>query len=79
MSPDGPRRLALFEGIEGPLVKIFSPKFKGVEGILKNLVLWNVSLFGGRDDARLRDRLTALKKTSADQLPRTYAEFAEGE
>ena len=35
-----PERLALFEDIETPLVKIFSPKFKGVEGILKNVAPW---------------------------------------
>jgi hypothetical protein len=35
-----PDRLPLFEDIEAPLVKIFSPKFRGVEGILRNVAAW---------------------------------------
>jgi hypothetical protein len=35
-----PDRLALFEDIEAPLVKIFSPKFRGLEGVLRNVAPW---------------------------------------
>jgi hypothetical protein len=35
-----PERLALFEDIETPLVKIFSPKFRGIDGVLRNVEAW---------------------------------------
>jgi ABC-type Fe3+ transport system substrate-binding protein len=72
-----PERLALFEDIESPLVKIFSPKFKGVEGILKNVAPWKRPY--SVDVTTLASGIVYnAKKTTADQLPRTYAEFAEG-
>jgi len=72
-----PERLALFEDIESPLVKIFRPKFKGIQGILKNVAPWKRPY--SVDVTTLASGLVYnTKKTSADQLPRTYAEFAEG-
>ena len=72
-----PERLALFEDIEAPLVKVFSPKFKGVEGILKNVAPWKRPY--SVDVTTLASGIVYnTKKTSADQLPRTYGEFAEG-
>ena len=72
-----PERLALFEDIDAPLVKIFSPKFKGVEGILKNLAPWKRPY--SVDVTTLASGIVYnTKRTGADQLPRTYAEFAEG-
>lgn len=72
-----PERLALFEDIDTPLVKIFSPKFKGVEGILKNVAAWKRPY--SVDVTTLASGIVYnTKRTSADQLPRTYAEFAEG-
>jgi ABC-type Fe3+ transport system substrate-binding protein len=72
-----PERLALFEDIETPLVKTFSPKFKGVEGVLKNLAAWKRPY--SVDVTTLASGIVYnSKRTSADQLPRTYAEFAEG-
>jgi ABC-type Fe3+ transport system substrate-binding protein len=72
-----PERLALFEDIESPLVKIFSPKFKGVEGILKNVAPWKRPY--SVDVTTLASGIVYnAKKTTADQLPRMYAEFAEG-
>ncbi len=67
----------MFEDIDAPLTKIFSPKFKGVEGILKNLAPWKRPY--SVDVTTLASGIVYnTKKTSADQLPRTYAEFAEG-
>jgi ABC-type Fe3+ transport system substrate-binding protein len=67
----------LFEDIDAPLTKIFSPKFKGVEGVLKNLAPWKRPY--SVDVTTLASGIVYnTKKTSADQLPRTYAEFAEG-
>lgn len=72
-----PERLALFEDMETPLVKIFSPKFKGIEGILKNVAMWKRPY--SVDVTTLASGIVYnSKKTTADQLPRTYAEFAEG-
>ena len=72
-----PERLALFEDIESPLVKIFSPKFKGVDGILKNVAPWKRPY--SVDVTTLASGIVYnTKKTSADQLPRIYGEFAEG-
>jgi len=72
-----PERLTLFEDIESPLVKIFSPKFSGIQGIFKNVAPWKRPY--SVDVTTLASGLVYnTKKTSADQLPRTYAEFAEG-
>jgi ABC-type Fe3+ transport system substrate-binding protein len=72
-----PERLALFEDIESPLVKIFSPKFRGVEGILRNVAPWKRPY--SVDVTTLASGLIYnTKKTNANDLPKTYEEFAAG-
>jgi hypothetical protein len=72
-----PDRLALFEDIETPLVKIFSPKFKGLEGVLRNVAAWKRP-FSVDVTTLASGIIYNTKKTTANDLPKTYEEFAEG-
>ena len=69
-----PDRLALFEDIETPLVKIFSPKFKGLEGVLRNVAPWKRP-FSVDVTTLASGIIYNTKKTNADDL-KTYEEFA---
>jgi ABC-type Fe3+ transport system substrate-binding protein len=72
-----PERLPLFEDIESPLVKIFGQKFHGIQGILQNVAAWKRPY--SVDVTTLASGIVYnSKKTSANQLPKTYGEFAEG-
>ena len=72
-----PDRLALFEDIEMPLVKIFSPKFKGLDGLLRNVAPWKRP-FSVDVTTLASGIIYNTKKTNANDLPKTYEEFAEG-
>ena len=72
-----PERLALFEDIESPLLKIFSPKLTAIDAILRNVAPWRRPY--SVDVTTLASGIVYnTKKTSANQLPRTYEEFADG-
>ena len=72
-----PDRLALFEDIETPLVKIFSPKFRGLEGVLRNVAAWKRP-FSVDVTTLASGMIYNTKKTNANDLPKTYEEFAAG-
>jgi ABC-type Fe3+ transport system substrate-binding protein len=72
-----PDRLALFEDIETPLVKIFSPKFRGIEGILRNVAPWKRP-YSVDVTTLASGMIYNTKKTNVNQLPKTYEEFAAG-
>jgi hypothetical protein len=72
-----PDRLKLFEDIEAPLVKIFSPKFRGVDGILRNVAAWKKP-FSVDVTTLASGMIYNTKKTNANDLPKTYEEFASG-
>jgi ABC-type Fe3+ transport system substrate-binding protein len=72
-----PERLKLFEDIERPLVDIFSRKFSGLEGVLRNVAQWKRPF--SVDVTTLASGLIYnTKKTNANELPRSYEEFATG-
>jgi hypothetical protein len=72
-----PERLALFEDLEAPLVKIFSPKFRGIEGIMRNVAPWKKP-FSVDVTTLASGMIYNTKKTNANDLPKTYEEFAAG-
>jgi hypothetical protein len=72
-----PERLALFEDIEAPLVKIFSPKFRGIDGLLRNVAAWKRP-FSVDVTTLASGVIYNTKKTNANDLPKTYEEFAAG-
>ena len=72
-----PERLVLFEDIEAPLVKIFSPKFPGVKGILANVEAWKRP-FSVDVTTLASGMIYNTKKTNVNDLPKTYEEFAAG-
>jgi hypothetical protein len=72
-----PERLALFEDIETPLVKIFSPKFRGIDGVLRNVEAWKRP-FSVDVTTLASGMIYNTKKINAKDLPKTYEEFAEG-
>lgn len=70
-------RLALFEDIEAPLVKIFSPKFRGLDGLFRNVAAWKRP-FSVDVTTLASGMIYNTKKTNANDLPKTYEEFAAG-
>jgi ABC-type Fe3+ transport system substrate-binding protein len=72
-----PERLKLFEDIETPLVNIFSPKFSGVEGIMRNVAAWKKP-FSVDVTTLASGMIYNTKKINVNELPRTYEEFAAG-
>ncbi|HEX2227516.1 MAG TPA: extracellular solute-binding protein [Candidatus Binatia bacterium] len=72
-----PERLKLFEDIDAPLTKIFSPKFPGVNGVLRNVESWKRP-FSVDVTTLASGMIYNTKKTNANELPKTYEEFAQG-
>jgi hypothetical protein len=72
-----PDRLSLFEDIEAPLVKIFSPKFRGLDGVFRNVAAWKRP-FSVDVTTLASGMIYNTKKTNANDLPKTYEEFAAG-